>query len=1141
MRSIFTLFIALFCFFTCTANAITVTTNADSGPGSLREAITLANANGTAAPDTIIFNIPDVTEAGRTIHLQTELPWLTSNITIDGSSQPGAVLGISGAKVTLYLDHITQLPFFFLSVVDAQHVHIYGLWLRFIDQPGLPGGHHFGIYLKRANNITIGAPGKGNLISGIRRPVANIVTWDTNRDSVSYITLQSNVFGINTAGTVAGFGSIELDKASAITIGGPTPAEGNVLIATTVDITEAAYLTSTFFVKLQHNKVNTDWTGSSYYPKELAGFTLTGTYVNPFNITKTFILDNTLAIDYGGIRLTHVMHNTIIKGNKLGTDITGTTCTGYGRMFFFACGNVTIGGYGPGEENIITGDIYYDWPGVHLIRNQFGWIHYNRSYTHINPFIRMVGYDNGIITGKSSPNAKIQLYTNTCSTQCINRKYLATIFADAAGDWSFPYTAAMPNIVATATGPDPFSATDSTTTQFTEPNADITQVRFLDATCGRSNGSITGIIVKEGTHIRWVDANTGQVVSTDTNLVNAPGGDYILTVSNGANGCKWTQQFTLRNHNVPPTITPTITHASCGQNSGSIVTSVPGNVLVKWLNSNNDSIGNNSFIYNLAPGTYYLKAWINYDTSCNKTYGPFVVQNVSGPSMNINSVAITAATCSNSNGSITGITANNITGVTYIRWVDSLNNFAGNSYDLLNVPAGKYRLKVKDGSSCDTMITQFYIVPGNGVINIDTAGKKITASKCTGNTGSIQQIKVTGGDSYQWINTANNTVVGTAVNVSNLPAGSYQLVVNNAYGCTKTSPVIVVPQSTFIPIGVTSTTTRAPFCGQNNGSTRVNSFNNDSTKYTFRWIDSASAQLIGTGTAIYNLDTGTYQLFATDTNGCERKIFTSRLGRSPAPVIDYSKLVVKDDQCNAGLGSASGLQITGIYGPTTYSWINQNNVVTGTSINLQNATAGTYVLRVNDANMCIFESNPITIKNNDVLSQNPLYNDLSIPRNTAAVLTIKNPAAGNYKLYANAAGTQLIQQNASGNFTINNISSDTSFYVQHISGTCSTAIVQVNVKVVDRSFFAVPNAFTPNGDRLNERLPVKVIGHVELSYFRIFNRWGQLVFETRQLNNGWDGLFKGLPQPQGVYVWVAEGKDLTGKTVKAKGSFVLIR
>ena len=93
----------------------------------------------------------------------------------------------------------------------------------------------------------------------------------------------------------------------------------------------------------------------------------------------------------------------------------------------------------------------------------------------------------------------------------------------------------------------------------------------------------------------------------------------------------------------------------------------------------------------------------------------------------------------------------------------------------------------------------------------------------------------------------------------------------------------------------------------------------------------------------------------------------------------------------------------------------------------------------------------------------------------------------------------------------------------------------------DKSYFAIPTAFTPNGDGKNDRLTVRVVGFIELSYFRVYDRWGQLVFETHKLNDGWNGLRKGQMQNSGAYVWMAQGRDIKGKVMKDRGSFVLIR
>ena len=87
----------------------------------------------------------------------------------------------------------------------------------------------------------------------------------------------------------------------------------------------------------------------------------------------------------------------------------------------------------------------------------------------------------------------------------------------------------------------------------------------------------------------------------------------------------------------------------------------------------------------------------------------------------------------------------------------------------------------------------------------------------------------------------------------------------------------------------------------------------------------------------------------------------------------------------------------------------------------------------------------------------------------------------------------------------------------------------------------VPKAWSPNNDGHNDKLfpiPVKI---KELKYFRIFNRWGQLVFETNILRNGWDGIFHGQPQVMDTYTWTLEAIGEDGKYFKRAGNSVLVR
>ncbi len=86
----------------------------------------------------------------------------------------------------------------------------------------------------------------------------------------------------------------------------------------------------------------------------------------------------------------------------------------------------------------------------------------------------------------------------------------------------------------------------------------------------------------------------------------------------------------------------------------------------------------------------------------------------------------------------------------------------------------------------------------------------------------------------------------------------------------------------------------------------------------------------------------------------------------------------------------------------------------------------------------------------------------------------------------------------------------------------------------------IPNAFTPNGDGLNDMLIV--YSHiVKQMQFAIFNQWGEKVFETNLLSTGWDGNCKGKPQPSGVYMYVGRFTLTDGSVVTRKGSVNLVR
>ncbi len=109
--------------------------------------------------------------------------------------------------------------------------------------------------------------------------------------------------------------------------------------------------------------------------------------------------------------------------------------------------------------------------------------------------------------------------------------------------------------------------------------------------------------------------------------------------------------------------------------------------------------------------------------------------------------------------------------------------------------------------------------------------------------------------------------------------------------------------------------------------------------------------------------------------------------------------------------------------------------------------------------------------------------------------------------------------------------------VNHLGCTAETEIeIPVNCDIAD-----VPTAFTPNGDGKNDILYVRGGNDIKEMYFRIYNRWGQLVFETNNINKGWDGRYKGVEAPVEAYAYVLSVVFNSSTVVDKKGNITLIR
>jgi gliding motility-associated-like protein len=125
--------------------------------------------------------------------------------------------------------------------------------------------------------------------------------------------------------------------------------------------------------------------------------------------------------------------------------------------------------------------------------------------------------------------------------------------------------------------------------------------------------------------------------------------------------------------------------------------------------------------------------------------------------------------------------------------------------------------------------------------------------------------------------------------------------------------------------------------------------------------------------------------------------------------------------------------------------------------------------------------------------------------------------------------------------TVGSIGSDIMYQVIASTPAGCKGEGYINLKVYKGPELYIPSAFTPNGDGLNELFYPFPVGIKSINYFKVFNRWGQLLFSSTTLYKGWDGKLQGVEQPGGVYVFMAQGVDKNGKLLTHRGTVALIR
>ncbi|MEM1119378.1 MAG: SdrD B-like domain-containing protein [Bacteroidota bacterium] len=443
-----------------------------------------------------------------------------------------------------------------------------------------------------------------------------------------------------------------------------------------------------------------------------------------------------------------------------------------------------------------------------------------------------------------------------------------------------------------------------------------------DPDCGASNGSAT-VTASGGTPpytYAWNDANN-QTTSSATNL---PSGTYQVVVTD-TNGCQNTTSAIVNNAtNSNIVLTTVVTNISCTNLTGSIDLTIAGGTApytIAW----DSGIGAVEDPSGLAAGTYNVLV-TDADGCSNNATATIIEENEI-----VLTTVVTDISCTNPAGAI-DLTIAGGTAPYTIAWDNSI----GAVEDPNGLAIGTYNVTVTDANGCMNTANATISDMGGSNIVLTTV---ITNTSCNNASGSID-LTIAGGTAPYGVLWDRD--IGGVEDPNGLAAGTYNVTVTDANGCTNTA-MATITEDTNVAVMINKTDL---VCNGANDGTATATATGGSGTYTYLW-DSG----LPPGAAQTGLSAGTYTVTATDSTGCQGTATVTIL--QPVSFSVAATPMVTD--CTSPTGSATATP-TGGMAPYTYAWNDGANQTTQTAVNL---SPGTYGVTVTDTNGCSATDNVI--------------------------------------------------------------------------------------------------------------------------------------------------------------------------------------
>ena len=492
-----------------------------------------------------------------------------------------------------------------------------------------------------------------------------------------------------------------------------------------------------------------------------------------------------------------------------------------------------------------------------------------------------------------------------------------------------------------------------------------------------------------------LDGTPPYVIDWDNNtydgmedLTGLGAGNYSVTVTD-ADGCSESAVASIAS---PGSAMLSETHVDdlCTASTGSIDLTISGaSTSIIWSNG-----ATSENLTGLSAGTYSVS--VNNASGCLATLS-VNIEDTAGPTL---STSHTDEICGNTNGTIDLSVAGGVTPYEY-QWDNDGVADADDIQDLTNLAAGTYNVTVTDANMCTT-VTVVTIANISG----PSLSSSLAHETCANSNGSID-LTVTNGTApfiYSW----NNGL--SSEDVSGVAAGTYEMTVTDANGCSATTSMII---SNSDGPTLSTSVTNSMSCVTNDGSVDL-TISGGAMPYMIDWDNDGFGEN-GDMEDLSNLTAGGYMVIITDANGCQANtsIF---IANSNDPVVG---IVVTDPTTCLETGSFD-LTVTGGAMPYTYDW---NNDGLGDNDDLEDISGligGAYSVIVTDANGCSIQENAsIRSIRPPLLSGNFTEPTCGVADGTIDLVILDPDGTTPYTYnWSNGETTEDITSLAAGNYTV---------------------------------------------------------------------------------------------------------------------------